>query len=118
MSLRIVKQVPSLILLIVAATTALLALAVYNAGAAPLSSTGAAIRWGFYVTYNPNSLQSLQANVVVVASLVVLGEEFARFAESRELPVIALLRKPHNLWKLEDCPLCAQRVPLEHLAQA
>jgi spore germination protein YaaH len=31
-----------------------------GAGAA---SGGVAIRWGFYITYNPNSLQSLQANV-------------------------------------------------------
>ena len=75
-------------------------------------SAGSAVRGAY------EHLRSLQANVVAVASLVVLGEEFTRFAESRELPVIALLRKSHNLWKLEDCPLCAQRVPLEHLAQA
>src|SRR5690349_993356 len=63
MSLRIVKQVLSLIFLIAVTATAFLALKSYNAEAAPLSSPGAAaIRWGFYVTYNPNSLQSLQAN--------------------------------------------------------
>src|SRR3954470_3581147 len=62
MSLRIVKQVPFLLLMIAATVSALLGLAIYSAGAAPLATGPAAIRWGFYVTYNPNSLQSLQAN--------------------------------------------------------
>src|SRR3954454_20793028 len=69
MSLRIVKRVPTLLLSFVAAVVISVALlagvfALSSAGAAPLAQPGAAaIRWGFYVTYNPNSLQSLQANV-------------------------------------------------------
>jgi spore germination protein len=63
---RIVKPVHSLLLLTAAVTTLAvggLSLASYSAGAAPISTTGAAaIRWGFYVTYNSNSLESLQAN--------------------------------------------------------
>ncbi len=61
--IRIAMPARSL-LLFLAAFTAISAVAIYSAGAAPLSQTGAAaIRWGFYVTYNPNSLVSLQANV-------------------------------------------------------
>jgi spore germination protein YaaH len=66
MSLRIPKTVPLLLILIAAATDAMFVIArvPFSAGAAPLAVPGAtAIRWGFYVTYNPNSLQSLQSNV-------------------------------------------------------
>src|SRR4051812_21523429 len=31
--------------------------------AAPLADPSPSVRWGFYVTYNPNSLVSLRANV-------------------------------------------------------
>src|SRR5215218_2461212 len=32
-------------------------------GTQSAKAAGVGIRWGFYITYNPNSLQSLQANV-------------------------------------------------------
>ncbi|MEO8287802.1 MAG: glycosyl hydrolase family 18 protein [Chloroflexota bacterium] len=62
MTARKVKLSPAL-LLIMGAVLVLSACVVYTAGAAPLRASGAAaVRWGFYVTYNANSLQSLQAN--------------------------------------------------------
>lgn len=37
--------------------------AIMSTRGASAAGGGIAVRWGFYVTYNPNSLQSLQANV-------------------------------------------------------
>ncbi|MGA7733483.1 MAG: glycosyl hydrolase family 18 protein [Chloroflexia bacterium] len=55
---RTAMPIAPIIALLVALTVAAAALPTPGARAA-----GVGIRWGFYVTYNPNSLQSLQANV-------------------------------------------------------
>jgi orotate phosphoribosyltransferase len=75
-------------------------------------SAGSAVR-GTY-----EHLRALEATVVAVASLVILGDEFASFAGMHELPVLALLQRPHNIWELMSCPLCARGMKLEHLANA
>lgn len=75
-------------------------------------SAGSAVRGAY------EHLQSLSANVVAVASLVVLGDGFSRFAAEHALPVETLLRKELNLWLPTECPLCEQGVRLEHPATA
>ena len=59
---RIQRGAKLLLLLPIFMLPVLAALLVGGAGAGAASG-GVAIRWGFYITYNPNSLQSLQANV-------------------------------------------------------
>lgn len=75
-------------------------------------SAGSAVRGAY------EDLSSLQADVVVVASLVVLGEAFAGFAREHRLPVIGLLQRPHQVWEPSRCPLCARGMKLEQLANA
>ena len=73
-------------------------------------SAGSAVR-GTY-----EDLNGLNANVVVVGSLLVLGDAFMVFARERHLPVEALDRLPYNIWTPTDCPLCQDGVPLEELS--
>ncbi len=73
-------------------------------------SAGSAVR-GTY-----KDLCSLRAKVVVVASLVILGDEFVRFAAGHELPLVGLLQRPHHIWEPSKCPLCVRGIRLEHLA--
>lgn len=79
-------------------------------------SAGSAVR-GTY-----EHLRELEARVVAVASLVTLGDEFARWAERVSdpsgLPLVTLLQKSHNIWAPDACPLCARGERLEHLATA
>jgi orotate phosphoribosyltransferase len=75
-------------------------------------SAGSAVRGAY------EDLISLQADVVVVASLVTLGDEFVRFAGERKLPMVGLLHRPHNVWEPSRCPLCAGGMKLEQLAEA
>ena len=59
---RVKRGVKLLFLLPIFMLPVVAALLVGGEGAGAASG-GVAIRWGFYITYNPNSLQSLQANV-------------------------------------------------------
>lgn len=61
-------------------------------------------------------LQAVSATIVVVASLVILGNDFTEFATDRRIPVESLAHLPNNLWTPADCPLCAGGVALERLA--
>ena len=63
-----------------------------------------------------HDLQSLGATVVCVASMLVMGTAFLEFAATEKLPVEALAEAPSNLWRPEECPLCASGVPVEALA--
>lgn len=74
-------------------------------------SAGSAVRGAY------KDLLGLKAKVVVVASLVILGDEFLRFAEAHELPLLGLLQRPHNIWEPSSCPLCARGMKLESLAK-
>jgi orotate phosphoribosyltransferase len=68
---------------------------------------GSAVRGAF------THLQTLDARVVAVASLLVLGTKFSEFARDHDLPLEALATLPNNLWEPGDCPLCRSGVPLE-----
>jgi orotate phosphoribosyltransferase len=46
-------------------------------------------------------------SVVAVASLVLLGDTFARYCEARRLPLVSLFRQELHMWMPDACPLCA-----------
>jgi orotate phosphoribosyltransferase len=58
-------------------------------------------------------LQACDAHVTAIASLLVLGDSAAQFAETNQVPLLALSTFPNRLWTPEICPLCASGVPLE-----
>ena len=65
------------------------------------------------------ALQSLRmagAQVVAIASLVVLGESFLAVAQQENIPLTTLLNLPNDMWEPENCPLCTDKVPLQRLA--
>jgi orotate phosphoribosyltransferase len=73
-------------------------------------SAGSAVRGAL------RGLRSHGATVVAVASLVMLGDAFADFADEHKIPVESLTHLPNNLWTPAECPLCAAGMALEHLA--
>jgi orotate phosphoribosyltransferase len=75
-----------------------------------VTSAGSAVR-GTY-----EDLIRLDANVVVIGSLLVLGDPFIAFARERNLRVEAIEQMPCNVWTPGECPLCRVRVPLEDLS--
>ena len=60
-------------------------------------------------------LEACGAHVVAIASLLVLGDAAARFAEEKKTPLVQLAAMPNNLWLPETCPLCAAGVPLQDI---
>jgi len=52
-------------------------------------------------------VDQLGGNVVAVGSLVLLGNTFGAFCQSRHLPLITLLAQDHHVWLPDVCPLCA-----------
>lgn len=70
-------------------------------------NAGSAVR-GTYV-----DLLACGAEPVVLASLLVLGEPAARFAEEKSIPLISLAQLSNRLWTPAECPLCVTGMPLE-----
>jgi len=60
-------------------------------------------------------LQSCGAQIVAIASLLVLGEAAAQFAKLKRIPLVTLSARPNRIWIPELCPLCAAGVPLEDI---
>jgi orotate phosphoribosyltransferase len=58
-------------------------------------------------------LQVCGAKVVAIASLAVLGDSAAGFAENLGVPLVALSSLANALWAPAECPLCARGIPLE-----
>lgn len=58
-------------------------------------------------------LRSCGAEVTAIASLLVLGDSAAQFAECNQVPLVSLAALPNRLWIPESCPLCASGVALE-----
>ena len=58
-------------------------------------------------------LTSAGAQVIAIGALVVLGRLFDSIANERGIPIEALERAPFEMWKPDECPLCAAGVPLE-----
>jgi orotate phosphoribosyltransferase len=74
-----------------------------------VTSAGSAVRGTYH------DLKRLNANVVVIGSLLVLGNAIVDFARERNVRVEALEQRPFETWVPEDCPLCRAGVPLEDL---
>jgi len=74
-----------------------------------VTSAGSAVRGTYH------DLKSLNANIVVIGSLLVLGNAIFDFARERNLRVEALEQRPFETWVPEACPLCRAGVSLEDL---
>lgn len=58
-------------------------------------------------------LLACAAKPVAVGALLVLGDAASDFAAANNVPLASLVRRPSNLWRPADCPLCASDVPLQ-----
>lgn len=58
-------------------------------------------------------LDECGATTVAIAALLILGDWTSRFAAERNIAVEALEELPLEIWKPEECPLCARGVPLD-----
>ncbi|MDZ4287234.1 MAG: hypothetical protein U0984_04710 [Prosthecobacter sp.] len=70
-------------------------------------NAGSAVR-GTYA-----DLLACGAQPVVVAALLVLGTSASTFAADHGLALEGLTDHPNALWLPQDCPLCAEGVPLD-----
>jgi orotate phosphoribosyltransferase len=75
---------------------------VINAG----SATRGAIR----------ALESAGAEITVIGALLVLGSAVPAFASEANLQLVSLAAMSSELWKAEECPLCAEGVPIDLVA--
>jgi orotate phosphoribosyltransferase len=57
-------------------------------------------------------LESIGARPVAIGAFLVLGST-GRSSFMEKLPIVTIAHLPNELWKPEECPLCAFRVPLE-----
>src|SRR5262245_24930897 len=72
-----------------------------------VTSAGSAVRGTFA------NLQSLDATIVAIGSLLILGAAIDEFVRERGVPIETLAREPHNIWTPAECPLCRAGEPLE-----
>lgn len=70
-------------------------------------SAGSAVR-GAYA-----DLQELEAEVVAIGALLVLGTAVERFARDTGVALETLARHPNDVWVPTECPLCAAGAPLD-----
>lgn len=59
------------------------------------------------------ALREAGAVPVVIGALVLYGSSAADIASANEVALESLDQRPCRIWTPADCPLCAQRVPLE-----
>ena len=57
-------------------------------------------------------LKEAGARVVAVGTLLAMGDGGERLAAELGVPLHALARRERNLWRPDDCPLCARGLPL------
>jgi orotate phosphoribosyltransferase len=72
-----------------------------------VTNAGSAVR-GTY-----EDLVACGARSVAFGTLIALGDSPTRFANDHDLALEALERLGNNLWTPDECPLCADGVPLE-----
>jgi orotate phosphoribosyltransferase len=70
-------------------------------------SAGSAVRGTFF------DLRDIGAEVVAIGALLALGESITEFAAKQGVALELLERIPNNLWKPQDCPLCAAGIAIE-----
>jgi orotate phosphoribosyltransferase len=73
------------------------------------------INAGSATTKTYDALVAAGARPVVVAALLVLGFAIDQFAEQRGIRMIACSRRENSLWPPEECPLCAQNIPVDNV---
>lgn len=61
-------------------------------------------------------LDATEAEVVAIGTLLVLGSSGPFFAAEKGIAFESLVAEPSPLWVEAACPLCAQGVPLEDIA--
>ena len=59
-----------------------------------------------------DDLDACSAEVVALASLLVLGDSALEIARERSIPLLSLANEPSDLWAPVECPLCAGGEPL------
>jgi orotate phosphoribosyltransferase len=74
-----------------------------------------AISAGSAVRATLADLDSLGAQAVELAALIVIGDRPAALARERNLPLEWLVRLPNNVWAPGECPMCALGAPLTEL---
>jgi len=79
----------------------------------PMAIVNDVINAGSAVRGTMADLERCGASIVAIGSLVVLGESAAQFAAARNVPLAYVASLENPLWEPANCPLCAQRVPLE-----
>lgn len=72
-----------------------------------------AISAGSAVTATVAELLACGAQLVAVGAVLVLGDSADRLVSEWGVPLVALARRPFDLWPPSDCPLCAAGVPLD-----
>jgi orotate phosphoribosyltransferase len=58
-------------------------------------------------------LESRGAKPAVIGALLILGNTGRAYFIEKHIPVVTIAHVPNEVWKPEECPLCAFRVPLE-----
>lgn len=58
------------------------------------------------------------AEVLVIGTMLLLGNEAVEYFSSRGVALVALSRQAFNLWPPAECPLCRTGTPLENPAVA
>lgn len=69
-------------------------------------NAGSAVRGAY------TDLLACGAEPVALASLLVLGESAARFAEEKNIPLLSVAQLANRVWTPSECPLCATGTPL------
>jgi hypothetical protein len=61
-------------------------------------------------------LEECGAIVVAIGSLLVLGEAAAEFASAKNVALVSLAAMENRIWTAATCPLCAEGLPLQDVA--
>ncbi len=59
-------------------------------------------------------LDACEAEIVVVAALLVLGSWAHDYTQSKAVPLETLAALPNTVWAPAECPLCSSGVPLDN----
>ncbi len=70
-------------------------------------NAGSAVR-GTYL-----DLASCHANTLAVACLLMLGNSPKLLADEWGIDLVAIGSQPNSIWKANECPMCAEGIPLD-----
>lgn len=73
------------------------------------------INAGSAVRGTKNELESLGAMIVVIGSLLVLGETGRKYFADSKLEIQSVAQMKNEIWTPKECPLCAGKVPFDAL---